>query len=273
MMNRFDLRARSPTPLTVWIRLVENGSSTFFLSLRIATSTTLASLSKLMSQTCSEMRVRLKTSPWWEARSQRIANSLGDSSILFPCPARPAFEEIDLEVGYSHGLRPAVGTSAEYGADAGKKLGEGKGLHHVVIGAQLQALHLVVKRIPRREKEDRGLFARFSEVLDDRPAVFVRHHDIEDNERVVSRGRKMEAILAVLRDVHDKSVLRKPFPEVLGGLLLILYDKNPHYHLFRSPDEHVVTRTIRYVTALSCGQSGYPVRNVAGRIPPLVQDP
>ncbi len=117
----FRFPSTYPTPLTVWIRLVENGSSTFFLSLLIATSTTLASLSKLMSQICSEIRVRLQDLPGVGGQKPEDREFLRGEIEPLALPVRPMFEKVDLEVGYPHDLRAAVGAPAEYGANAGQE--------------------------------------------------------------------------------------------------------------------------------------------------------
>mmetsp|Transcript_22134 Transcript_22134/g.87180 ORF Transcript_22134/g.87180 Transcript_22134/m.87180 type:complete len:163 (-) Transcript_22134:880-1368(-) len=69
-----------PTPRTVWSSGFSKGWSNFARKRRIATSTTLVSLSKFMSQTWAAISVREST--WVLRRSSKISrlNSLGVSS-------------------------------------------------------------------------------------------------------------------------------------------------------------------------------------------------
>ena len=70
-----------PTPRMVCIRRSPKGSSTFIRKRRIATSTTLVSQSKLMSQTKAVISVRVSTSPVRRMSRCSNANSLLVRSI------------------------------------------------------------------------------------------------------------------------------------------------------------------------------------------------
>jgi len=59
----------------VWISFFSNGSSILRRRYRMYTSITFEKLSKFMSQTCSEIMVRVTTSPAWRARYSSSANS------------------------------------------------------------------------------------------------------------------------------------------------------------------------------------------------------
>jgi len=72
------------TPRMVWISFVGNESSTLPRRRRTATSTTLVSLSKFMSQTCSAINVRDNTSPVRRARRDTNASSFGVRSRRLP---------------------------------------------------------------------------------------------------------------------------------------------------------------------------------------------
>ena len=79
-------------PRMVCSSLLSNGPSSFARRRLIATSTTLASLSKLMSQTSSAMAVFDKISPWRRASTLSSENSLAVRSRR--CPARVALRAI-----------------------------------------------------------------------------------------------------------------------------------------------------------------------------------
>ena len=76
-----------------------NGSSTFARSRRTGTSTTLVSLSKFMSHTCSAISVRDSTSPAGGPAGSSRANSFAVRSSRCPAAARPVADQVDLQVG------------------------------------------------------------------------------------------------------------------------------------------------------------------------------
>mmetsp|Transcript_60028 Transcript_60028/g.142076 ORF Transcript_60028/g.142076 Transcript_60028/m.142076 type:complete len:214 (-) Transcript_60028:804-1445(-) len=73
-----------PTPRTVWSSGFSKGWSNFARKRRIATSTTLVSLSKFMSQTCSASVVRDIASPRRRISSVSSVNSCAVSSMRSP---------------------------------------------------------------------------------------------------------------------------------------------------------------------------------------------
>jgi len=79
-----------PTPRMVRMSFTSNGSSTLARRRRIATSTTLVSLSKFMSQTCSAMSVRGEHPRRRCARDNRAARiSFAVRSIFLSPPGKP----------------------------------------------------------------------------------------------------------------------------------------------------------------------------------------
>src|SRR5262249_33146562 len=103
----------------------------------------------------------------------------------------------------------------------------------VVVGAELQALDAVRDGVPRRQEQDRRLLAGAAEVREDRPAVAPGEHDVENDEVVGARQRRVQTVLTLAGHVHGETVLGEPLAEVGGGLRLVLDDENFHARLPR----------------------------------------
>ena len=73
---------------------------------------------------------------------------------------------------------------------AGQQLGPGEGLHHVVIGAHVQAAHSVVDAVACGEEHDRRRRSLLAKRLQDRVPVLPRQHDIQ-HHAAVGVGRRV----------------------------------------------------------------------------------
>ena len=101
--------------------------------------------------------------------------------------------------------RPAVRLrAAQQRAHARGELGHGEGLHHVVVGAQVQAAHAVIDRVARREHQHRHrpvCPAAGAQAPQHLEAVHLRQADVEDHQvELLVRGGQ-HRFLAARRDV------------------------------------------------------------------------
>ena len=79
------------------------------------------------------------------------------------------------------GGRAAGPTAAQDRAHPGGQLGRGEGLHHVVVGAELEAEHPVGLAAPGGDQDD-GHVARAADGGQDVEAVLGGEHDVEDDQ-------------------------------------------------------------------------------------------
>ena len=124
-------------------------------------------------------------------------------------------------------------SAAQARADAGHELARLEGLHHVVVGTQLEAHHLVDLLVLRRE-EDYGNRARAPKLATAREPVHTGHHDVEDDkvERIVRlTGQQIGSCVEHRR---GEPGLDKQLPHQIGdGLLVVAYgDAHLRFHAF-----------------------------------------
>src|SRR5213075_3004236 len=75
-----------------------------------------------------------------------------------------------------------ISGATEDRADACDELLEAERLCQVVVSAERQAPHLVLRGVARGEEQDRNLVTATREPLRDLEAVEVREHDVEDQQ-------------------------------------------------------------------------------------------
>ncbi len=86
--------------------------------------------------------------------------------------------------------RAGSGPAAQQGAQPGEQHDERERLGHVVVGAQIQRVGLVVLAVLGGEHQDRHPVLGFAQRLDDAVARQARQHDVQDHRVVVTlRGR------------------------------------------------------------------------------------
>jgi hypothetical protein len=153
----------------------------------MATSMTLVSLSKFMSQTCEAISERGSTSPWRRSSSSSRANSLAVRSMRLPAAADAAAQQVQLQVGGpQHGGLPCRFAPAQQGAHPRQQLRESKRLDQVVVGPQLQALDAVFHLVARGQKQHRHVLAAAAQPLQHLPAVQAGQHHVQHHQVVPS---------------------------------------------------------------------------------------
>src|SRR5213078_2402678 len=128
---------------------------------------TLLSESKSRPQTCSAIIGRVSTRPALRKKYSRSAYSRVVSSMR----------------------RPPRVTAPEQRADARQELLERERLRHVVVGAAVEAGHLVRHAVPRRQHEHRRDDAAVAEAGEDAEAVALGQHEVEHDEVVRGTGK------------------------------------------------------------------------------------
>ena len=101
-------------------------------------------------------------------------------------------------------------------------------LGHVVVGAGVDARHLVAPAVARRQHQHRHLAAVAPPALDDADAVHLRQADVE-HHRVVRLGVAEEmAFLAIIGAVDDIARIGKGIRQLPVQVLVILDDEYAH---------------------------------------------
>ena len=113
--------------------------------------------------------------------------------------------EVDQEVAVpddpaAHRVRQVAIRPAEEGLDPAHQLAQAERLRQVVVGAELEADHLVDLVVAGGEDEDRHLGAGRPDAAQDLEAVDAGEPDVEDDQVGRLVGRDVEALLARARD-------------------------------------------------------------------------
>ena len=176
-----------PTPRTVWISGAAKPLSTLFLNELMCTSTTLLTLSKWMSHTCSMMSDFVSGRPLFRIRYSSSEYSFGLRSIRRPSRRTRACEGVQLEVGDAKNVF-ARGSAAEHGAQARRELGQRERLHHVVVGSAVEPGDTVFDRILRRQNQDGKRRLSGPDVTEDLKPRAARQHQVENHCVVIDRA-------------------------------------------------------------------------------------
>jgi hypothetical protein len=113
--------------------------------------------------------------------------------------------------------------------EAGLDLLQREGLDQVVVGAQVEALELVLESVARGQHQDRSLDARlFAQLAAQRCAVHARKAEVEQ-DRVEGLGDgEVQAGDAVGRGVHRMTARFEKVVEIGGDRRIVLDDQNAH---------------------------------------------
>ena len=121
--------------------------------------------------------------------------------------------------------------------DAGQDLLHLKGFDDVIVGAPLQALHLVVGLALRGEQDDGGLVG-LPDLLEDRPAVHDREHDVQQHQLGVEGAVQLHPLAAVGGHLGLEALLLQIEVEQLGNVVVVLHDQDLPGHNFTSLFSH-----------------------------------
>ena len=118
---------------------------------------------------------------------------------------RPPPCRVDQQAGHADRLERLAALrrrarAAQQRLDAGDELAHAERLREVVVGADLERVHLVVLGAARRDDQDRRRDALPARLLRECPAVDAGQHEIDDRDVVLLVAKLPEALVAVLRN-------------------------------------------------------------------------
>ena len=98
----------------------------------------------------------------------------------------------------------------------------------IVVAAGAQALHAVVDLAERGQDQHRRFDLLGAQFADDRQAVALRQHAVDDQDVVIAVERHRETLLAVGGVVGDMAGLAKGADEVVRGVAVVFDDQESH---------------------------------------------
>ena len=113
-----------------------------------------------------------------------------------------------------------------------QQLGEGKGLHQIIVGTRFESLDPVADRGEGGEDQDRRLDLRGAQRLQHRQPVERGKHAIENDEVETAVGRAEQPVLTVGRLFDAVALLGEALGEVGGGFAIILNEQDLPSHTF-----------------------------------------
>ena len=116
------------------------------------------------------------------------------------------------------------------GLEPGGELGEGEGLDDVVVGAGAQAGDALVDGAHRGQEDRRGLDAGGADRLQEREAVEVGEHPVEDQHVEAAVEGVHQALAAGAGRLDGVAGLAQALGEVVAGLGVVLDDEDAAGH-------------------------------------------
>jgi hypothetical protein len=128
-----------------------------------------------------------------------------------------------------------VSSVAQHRAHPRQQLGDGKRLGDVVVGAELEAQHLVGLGRARRQHHDRGRCRALAQLAADIEAVLARQHQVEDDEVGIERRCAHQSLLAVRCGLHLIAFELEIVTQAEQHLRLVLDHQNALHVCLRTP--------------------------------------
>ena len=111
---------------------------------------------------------------------------------------------------------------------AREQLLQGEGLHHVVVGARVQAGDAVAHSIARGEHEDGRGIADRAQAAADLDAVHPRHHHVEQHRVGCALSQHRQGLVAIRCELDLGAREGQGAPHCGADGLLIVGDQDPH---------------------------------------------
>ena len=159
----------------------------------------------------------------------------------------PTGRGIDDEVGDPE-LDGLLLTPAQQRTDPRRQLGEREGLHHVVVGAEVETADAVLEGAFGGEHEHRKPGLVSADAAKQLETGQPRKHQVEDHEVVVHGLDEVQGGLPVVCDINGVALLFQAFLDEARHLRLVLDDEQAHgFSRIRSRPGHVRRRSARIV--------------------------
>src|SRR6185312_4406724 len=139
-------------------------------------------------------------------------------------------------------LRPLVRRPAaapQQRAHAGEQFREGEGLDQVVVRAEIEPLDPVGDRIAHGQEKHRRLAAGAAISCQDRPAVALRQHDVQDEDGIADAERQLQRLFAVACDIDDETLIGEAGAQEGGGLRVVF--RKQQFHCSSMPQKQCRT--------------------------------
>ena len=118
--------------------------------------------------------------------------------------------------------------AADHGADAGEQFGEYERFDEIIVGAQFQAVDLVLRGVLGGEKQDHGGAFLFAKLAKNGQAVDFGEHDVQDDDVVLAVAGVPERGLPVGGFIDGEPGLAEALDERLTKRLEIFDDQETH---------------------------------------------
>ena len=147
---------------------------------------------------------------------------------------------VDLQVVNADERTFDLMAAANEGADASQQFLQLERLGHVVVGAKVEALDLVLHAAPRRQHEDVRAQTVLAPTLQQRQTVFLGQHDVEDDDVVLGGARLEIAFLTVGGDIDGEAFFFQPLPKGADKRFVIFDQQYAHdgFSLRGSPSRY-----------------------------------
>jgi hypothetical protein len=112
--------------------------------------------------------------------------------------------------------------------DTGEQFRKGERFDHVIVRAKLEALNPIADTIAGRQKNDGSADTRLTQFSDQRPAVSLRQHDVDNQKiKITGTGRRQTGD-SIARDLHAKPSFAEAFGEKGRRFPFVFDNKNTH---------------------------------------------
>ena len=187
--------------------------------------------SKSTSHTASRI-CRLETHVARVAGEEREQRELPGGQLQLDVAAPgPAGRRVQPQVAGLELGGPLPGTAPGHGAQPGHQDRERERLGQVVVGAGVEALHLVPLAVLGGEHQDRGPVLLRAQGLADLVAVDPGEHQVEHDRVVLVLPREPQPVGAVVGHVDGEALGLEPDPQGPREPLLVVDDEYAHGYL------------------------------------------
>ena len=163
-----------------------------------------------------------------------------------------AGDEVHLEIADTqHRLGILQVRAPRQRIDARQQLGEGEGLHEIVVAADVESVDAIVNAAQRGEEDDRHLVTDRPQRTHQRQTVEAGKHAIDDQDVVGFAHRLGKTIASIVQGLDDMALLGEAVGDVGGGFGIVFDDQDAHLlapALWRNPTLRALPTDVRNIT-------------------------